>query len=179
MGSKLDPETLSRTPVERDMTTVAITEKTPTRQDSLRGSITPERAWWDLSYYHLDIKLDIENKSIKGSNIIQYKVLEPNTLLQIDLQSPMIISKVIQKGSTLQFTNEGSAYFIELKENQKAGDINQIQVFYEGVPRDAPRAPWDGGFSWKKDKNGNHFIATSNQGDGASLWWPNKDHMYD
>ncbi len=176
---QLGSVTLSRTPVVRDMTVKVISEKTPTRQDSLRGSITPERAWWDLTYYHLDIKLDVENKSIKGSNVIQYKVIEPYSLLQIDLQSPLIISKVIQNGNALKFTNEGSAYFIQLKEKQKVGDINQIKVFYEGVPRDAPRAPWDGGFSWKKDKNGNDFIATSCQGDGASLWWPNKDHMYD
>jgi aminopeptidase N len=178
-GRQMEPVTLSRTPIERDLTPRAIVEKTPTRQDSLRGSITPERAWWDLRYYHLDIKLDVENKSINGSNIIQYKVLEPQSVLQIDLQSPMKISKVVQKGKALQFTTEGSAHFIELEENQKVGDINQIQVFYEGIPRDAPRAPWDGGFSWKKDKKGKHFIATSNQGDGASLWWPNKDHMYD
>src|SRR5690606_7352637 len=39
--------------------------------------------------------------------------------------------------------------------------------------------PWDGGFSWKKDDNGNDFVATSCQGLGASVWWPNKDHMYD
>jgi aminopeptidase N len=30
-----------------------------------------------------------------------------------------------------------------------------------------------------KDANGNHFIATSCQGLGASAWWPCKDHMYD
>ena len=29
-----------------------------TRQDTLRGTITPERAWWDLTYYHLDIKVN-------------------------------------------------------------------------------------------------------------------------
>jgi len=179
MGRQIDSITFSRTPIKRNITPEEVSEKSPTRQDSLRGSITPERAWWDLTYYHLDIKLDVDTKSIKGSNTIQYKVLAPNSLLQIDLQAPMIISNVIQKGKPLSFTNEGSAYFIELKEKQIVGDINQVQVFYEGVPRDAPRAPWDGGFSWKKDKNGNHFIATSNQGDGASLWWPNKDHMYD
>ena len=37
-----------------------------TRQDTLRGSITPEREWWDLTYYHLDIKVDPDNKFISG-----------------------------------------------------------------------------------------------------------------
>ena len=42
-----------------------------THQDTLRGSITPERDWWDLTYYHLDIKVNPENKTIKGKNTIQ------------------------------------------------------------------------------------------------------------
>jgi hypothetical protein len=28
-----------------------------TRADTLRGSITPERGWWDLNYYHLDVEV--------------------------------------------------------------------------------------------------------------------------
>ena len=48
-----------------------------THQDTLRGSITPERAWWDLTYYHLSVKPDIKNHSLSGSNLIQYNVLEP------------------------------------------------------------------------------------------------------
>ncbi len=34
-------------------------------------------------------------------------------------------------------------------------------------------------FFLEKRQNGNHFIASSCQGLGASVWWPNKDHMYD
>ena len=47
------------------------------------------------------------------------------------------------------------------------------------LPQEAKHAPWDGGFSWSKDENGNPFIATSNQGIGASIWWPCKDHPAD
>jgi len=86
-----------------------------TRQDSLRGNITPERAWWDLSYYHLDIAIDIENQTIQGSNTIRYRVLKPNQLIQIDLQPPMNISKVLEDGKELKYTQDGNAYFIELK----------------------------------------------------------------
>ncbi|MBL4643335.1 MAG: M1 family metallopeptidase, partial [Flavobacteriaceae bacterium] len=74
---------------------------------------------------------------------------------------------------------EGNAHFIQLLRDQKVGDTNEIVIYYEGIPKEAINAPWDGGFSWKKDKNGNHFIATSCQGLGASVWWPTKDHMYD
>lgn len=150
-----------------------------TKQDTLRGSITPERAWWDLTYYHLDIAVDLDNKFIKGSNTIEYKVLEPNKKLQVDLQSPLRITKVLQNGKELTFSSEGSAHFINLIDKQRKGKINSVKVYYEGNPKEAVNAPWDGGLSWTRDSNGKHFAATSCQGIGASIWWPNKDHMYD
>ncbi|WP_163515428.1 M1 family metallopeptidase [Gelidibacter japonicus] len=150
-----------------------------TKQDSLRGSITPERAWWDLTYYHLDISVDPSTKSIKGKNSVHYKVLKPNSVLQIDLQAPLMITKVTQNGEELSVDHQGNAHFIKLKSDQKKGSLQSLDVYYEGQPKEAKRAPWDGGFSWKKDDNGNDFVATSCQGLGASVWWPNKDHMYD
>jgi len=150
-----------------------------TRQDTLRGSITPEREWWDLTYYHLDIKVNPEHKTIAGTNTIQYTVLKPNQVLQIDLQEPLVLTKVTQNNKELEIKHDGNAHFVTLKDHQNIGTTNSVIAYYEGKPREAVRAPWDGGISWKKDKNGNHFIASSCQGLGASVWWPNKDHMYD
>ncbi|GGI57961.1 M1 family metallopeptidase [Winogradskyella haliclonae] len=150
-----------------------------TRQDTLRGSITPEREWWDLTYYHLDIEVKPDEKFISGKNTIQYKVLKPYQVMQIDLQVPMQITKVLQNGKALDVKHNGNAHFVTLNDKQKTGAVNTIEVHYKGNPREAKRAPWDGGFSWKRDSNGKHFIATSCQGLGASVWWPNKDHMYD
>ena len=150
-----------------------------THQDTLRGSVTPERIWWDLSHYHLSLEVIIEDKFITGNNVITYEVLQENKVMQIDLQTPLKITKVIEEGKELEFERDGNAYFIQLQKDQVVGDVNHITVYYEGNPRPAIRAPWDGGFSWKKDKNGNDFVATSCQGLGASVWWPCKDHMYD
>lgn len=150
-----------------------------TRQDTLRGSITPERAWWDLTYYHLDIKVNPDDKFISGKNTIQYKVLNTNSVMQIDLQAPLKITKALQNGDSLDIKHDGNAHFITLKKTQKVGSIQSLDVYYQGNPKEAVRAPWDGGISWKKDNNGNHFIASSCQGLGASVWWPCKDHMYD
>lgn len=151
----------------------------PSRQDSLRGSITTEREWWDLTYYHLDIEVNPDKKYIQGSNTVGYKVLRSHQTMQIDLQEPMKITSVEFEGKKLDFTREGNAYFIKIESDQHEGDINYLKINYEGFPKEAVRAPWDGGLSWKKDINGNHFVATSCQGLGASVWWPNKDHMYD
>ena len=149
------------------------------RQDTLRGSITKERIWWDLTYYHLDITVDPEKRTIYGSNEISYDVIEPYHEMQIDLQQPLILTRAEQNGKDLEIRHDGNAHFIKLKDTQIKGENNKIKVFYEGKPRVAVRAPWDGGISWERDKNGNHFIASSCQGLGASVWWPNKDHMYD
>ena len=153
-------------------------KKVFTRQDSLRGSITPERAWWDITYYDLNIKVTPADKYIAGSNTIHYKVLQPSNVLQVDLQTPLKMTRAVQDGRDLEIRHEGNAHFIKLTKEQLPGMINQVQVFYEGNPREARNAPWDGGISWKKDRNGNDFIASSCQGLGASVWWPNKDHMY-
>lgn len=150
-----------------------------TRQDTLRGSITPERAWWDLTYYHLDIAVNPEERSIRGKNTIQYKVLEPAQRMQIDLQPPMQIEKVTQSGRELKVEQEGNAWFVALQEPQRVGQVKEVIVHYGGQPQVSENPPWSGGITWQKDEKGNHFIASSNQGDGASLWWPNKDHMYD
>ena len=90
-------------------------EKTKfTRQDTLRGSVTPEREWWDLTYYHLDIKVDPDKRSIEGSNLVQYKVLSEHQVLQIDLQAPLEIVKVQQNKKELSIKKEGNAWFILL-----------------------------------------------------------------
>ncbi len=149
------------------------------RQDTLRGSITKERIWWDLTYYHLEITVDPEKRTIYGSNEISYEVIEPYHEMQIDLQQPLILTRAEQNGKDLEIRHDGNAHFIKLKDTQIKGENNKIKVFYEGKPRVAVRAPWDGGISWERDENGNHFIASSCQGLGASVWWPNKDHMYD
>ncbi len=150
-----------------------------TRQDSLRGNITPERAWWDLTHYNLKVEVQPDKRFISGSNTIRYTVLKENNIMQIDLQSPMKIEEIIQNGKELLYASEGNAHFIMLNEKQQKGEEYELTIYFYGKPRTAVRAPWDGGFSWGRDSNGEHFIATSNQGIGASVWWPNKDHYYD
>jgi aminopeptidase N len=150
-----------------------------THQDTLRGTITPERSWWDLTYYHLDIIVNPSDSSINGTNTLYYRVLSQSSLMQIDLQPPLVLSKATQNGKALKIINDGNAHFIELIDKQEKGAINSVILAYGGKPKVAIRPPWQGGITWKRDKNNNPFIASSCQGDGASLWWPCKDHMYD
>lgn len=150
-----------------------------TKQDTLRGSITPERAWWDVSDYTLDVHVFPKTKSIKGSNIITYKVLKPHQTLQIELQTPLVIDSIIQNKQKLSHHKIGFSYFINLLKKQKVNTSEKITIYYHGKPKEALKAPWDGGIVWSKDQNGNDFIATANQSIGASIWWPCKDHPAD
>ncbi len=158
---------------------VSFSQQRFTRADSLRGSITPERVWWDLNYYHLDIEIFPESKSITGTNTVRYRVSSEHQVMQIDLQYPMKITAATQDGQKLEISKEGAAHFIHLVKKQIPGKFEELVISYEGQPKEAVRPPWDGGITWQKDNNGNHFIASSNQGIGSSVWWPSKDHPAD
>ncbi|WP_420149212.1 M1 family metallopeptidase [Spirosoma sp.] len=150
-----------------------------THDDTLRGSITPERSWWDLTFYHLRVRVQPTDSTLSGSTEIRYRVLKPAQTMQVDLQRPLRVERIEQDGKSLTFRQDGDAYFVTLTKPQKTGQNEAVTVFYSGKPRVAKRPPWDGGLVWKHDKEGNWFIATACQGLGASAWWPCKDHMYD
>ena len=154
-------------------------EKQLLRQTSLRGSITPERAWWDLKHYHLSVSLDPKNKSLSGSNVVSFTAIEAGDKLQIDLQEPLKITRVSYENRELQFKREGNVYWITFPNKIEKGAKHKILIEYGGTPVESKNPPWSGGVSWKKDDKDNDFIATACQGIGASIWWPCKDHGYD
>ncbi|TXK74226.1 M1 family metallopeptidase [Mesonia sp. HuA40] len=150
-----------------------------TRADSLRGSLRPERSHFDVLKYNLDISLDIKNKSIRGFNEITAKVLYEQRFMQLDLFKNMQIDSVIYQGRTLAYEREGNAFFIDFEKKLPAKKQIVFSVYYSGKPKVAVNAPWDGGFIFSKDKNGNPWVSVAVQGTGASLWYPNKDHLSD
>lgn len=151
----------------------------PTRADTLRGTITPQRAWWDVTFYDLDVRVDPERRSIRGRTTTTYRVLQPAREMQIDLQMPLQVDSMVQDGRRLTHRREGNAFFVTLQSPQTAGALKTIAVHYHGTPRAARNAPWDGGFVWARDSTGAPWVATAVQGLGASAWWPNKDTQAD
>lgn len=150
-----------------------------TRADTLRGSITPERAWWDVVFYDLYVVPNPNDSTLRGVNTITYKVTKPGLVMQIDLQEPLEIDRVLQDGKSLPFTRDGNVFFIGLESIQMPGMTKEIRIEYSGMPVVARRAPWEGGLVWARDNQQRPWIATACQGIGASVWWPLKDHQSD
>lgn len=152
-----------------------------TRADSLRGMLSPERTCYDLTYYHLNVRINPADSTVEGYNDVTFRVITPFTRMQLDLFGNMAIEKITLdgQGTPLQFTREGHAFFVELPGSLAPRERHTVRVYYGGRPQVAKRPPWDGGFSWDRDKSGNPWVAVTCQGTGASLWWPTKDHQAD
>ncbi|KQR94495.1 peptidase M1 [Chryseobacterium sp. Leaf180] len=152
--------------------------KTFTKQDSLKGSDTQFRNFWDVKRYDLSVEPDFKSKSISGHNLITFTltkdVIDP--VFQIDLQQPMKADKVEcsfpLKGD---FKRDGDFIFISAKKSFKKGEKHTIDVTYSGNPVIAKRAPWDGGWVFTKDEKGNPWMSVADEGIGASVWLPTKD----
>jgi aminopeptidase N len=148
--------------------------------DTLRGSFnTPGRVWWDASFYDLHVAISPKDSSIAGYNGITYRVLKPATEMQIDLMEPLEVDSMVQDGRAVRFRRDGNAFFATLTSPQRTGDRKTIRVYYHGRPQIAKNPPWQGGFTWAKDSLGRPWVVTTDQGMGASVWWPNKDTQAD
>lgn len=167
-----------------------------TKADTLRGSLNENRNWWNVLRYDITVKPNIEKKEIEGEVLLSAVATKRGKVLQLDLQQPLIIDSIINKGNffsrkngeatstiqiheSYQFTQKDNIVLVELKETKTNGDRFNFRIYYHGKPIEAKTPPWDGGWIWKKDKNGNPFVSVAVQGLGASAWFPCKDHQSD
>jgi aminopeptidase N len=162
--------------------------KTPAfdRQDTLRGSIGADRAWWNVLHYELTIEPDYSSRQLKGKNKIEFNLTGATVTdrMQIDLQTPMQIDQITLAQQSLPFEREGNVYWIDLRAHRglipKSKKLSaQLEIRFSGSPRVAVNPPWDGGWIYKKDRSGNPWMSVACQGLGASVWYPCKDHQSD
>jgi hypothetical protein len=150
-----------------------------THADTLRGSNTAGRAWWDATFYDLHVRVNPGDSTIRGWNSITYRVVSRPQEMQIDLQMPLVIDSVIENGRQLAVRRDSNAFFVRAGTRLKTGDAGTVMVYYHGRPKVATNPPWVGGYQWTVDSLGNRWFNTSNEGLGASVWWPNKDYLAD
>jgi aminopeptidase N len=162
-----------------DRNDAAAQARTFTRADTLRGSITPERAWWDVTFYDLHIRLDPSDSAVRGRNAITYRITGKARDMQIDLQEPLRVDSVVQAGRRLTARREGNAFFVRPNGRQRVGETATVTVYYSGRPQVAENPPWDGGLIWSRGSGGEPWISVACQELGASVWWPTKDTQAD
>jgi aminopeptidase N len=150
-----------------------------THADTLRGSITAGRDWWDLLHYTIELTPDYQKKFISGTNRVRFKVIKPSNTMQIDLQEPMTIREIQWRGKKLSWTRDGNAFFVRFPENLKVGQVETIKIAFEGNPIIAKRPPWEGGWTFTQDKLGRPWMTVTCEGLGASVWLPCKDYLGD
>ncbi|PWN61018.1 M1 family metallopeptidase [Chryseobacterium viscerum] len=151
--------------------------KTFTKQDILKGSNTEFRNFWDVKKYDLSVEPDFEQKSVKGNNTISFEIIKDvtNPVFQIDLQQPMKADNIEASFPITNYKQDGDFILITANKKFKKGEKYTINVLYSGKPTIAKNAPWDGGWVFTKDRNGNPWMSVADEGIGASIWLPTKD----
>lgn len=154
-----------------------------TYQDTLRGSVTPQRAWWNVLKYELTVTPDYATKTLSGQNTITYFDSGTGHTMQIDLQEPMLLDSAVLENRRIAFKREGNVYWLAIRDSLAKYKIKPgpraITLYYHGQPREAKMPPWDGGWIWAKDANGRPWMSVACQGLGASVWYPCKDYQGD
>ncbi len=150
--------------------------QTPSRASVLRGEYGPYRANNDLLYYHLDIRIDPEKKTVSGKNTIRFRMLEDGTRIQLDLYDNLAVDKIVLDATPLKYTRELNAVFVDFPETLQKGRDYSIDFHYSGTPRQQGRF---GGFVFSQAPSGKPWVFTACEGEGASIWWPNKDQWRD
>lgn len=145
----------------------------------LRGALNPQRTCYDVHHYALRVRIFPEEKTLAGQNRIAFTVREQTANLQIDLFKNMQIDSIHWQGKPLEFSRKHHAVMVHFPTYLEPETQQHITVWYRGKPKSGLGAHGDAGFHWEKDKQGRHWVGMMVEHIGASLWYPNKDHLSD
>jgi len=163
-------------PTEQKPPPQASTLGPPTRADVLRGAYGRYRANNDLLFYHLDVRVDPERKSIAGTNTIRFRMLADDTRIQLELAANLSVDRILFGAAPLRYERDLNTVYVDFPSTLRAGRDYTIAFHYSGTPQEQGRF---GGMTFGKDPAGRHWITTSCEDHGASVWWPNKDQWRD
>lgn len=134
---------------------------------------------FNVLHYALVLKFDTATAHITG-NVTMKAVCTatPKNELEVSLQEPMMMERVVSNQQMLKFRKKDEKYYIS-HPNLRIGDTFSITMYYSGIPRMAENAPWQGGLVKSRDAQGRSWLAMACQAEGASLWFPCKDMLSD
>jgi aminopeptidase N len=166
--------------------TVAAQENDPAPPKGSGGELNSAQGVFDVKHYRLELEIFPDEKRIAGTLTMKAELLESTGAIMLDLDDALTVDGVWISApgadslvlSKVSFRHHDGEIQIPLS-RRSTGETFVVHVKYGGVPREAPRPPWDGGFTWSRTADGSHWIATTCQGEGADVWWPCKDHPSD
>ncbi len=149
-----------------------------TEEIVLLGQLNKFRSCYDVHYYDLSLNIDQKTKSLDG--IVEIHAVAKNNFdtLQLDLHQNFTIIELSSMNPSGKLTFRRKERAIYIYYPQKKGANFSLTVQYQGKPVKAKKPPWIGGFVWK-EKKGKPWTGVACESDGASIWWPLKDHTND
>lgn len=151
----------------------------PTRQRVLQGKLNPNRTNFDVTFMDMQIKVIPSLKRIEGSNEIYFRAVNDISKIQLDLNYRLQIDSVVYAGKRMLYERDSNVFYLTFEQRIAKGALDKVTIYFSGMPRVAAKPPWDGGFVWSRDENGNPFIGVACEGIGPSIWFPCKDHWSD
>ena len=142
------------------------------------GKLHPLQAIMDIRHYTIALDIDIANQSFKGSTEVNLNLSEKTNTILLDLIHFYTITQIKVNNKVVAFDQKDDKIFINSAAGFEIGN-QKVLVEYNGIPPVAIKPPWDGGFTWSKDSNGNDWISINIQAEGGKMYFPCKDHPSD
>lgn len=148
-------------------------------EEIMLGELNTLRAGYDVHFYDLTVAVNPEQEQLSGTVALHAVALQAMDSFQIDLDQPLAVTAItdLTTGQSLPYSRHLRAIYV--RRSLAAQESFAISVSYSGSPVKAKKAPWKGGFVWKKDDQKKPWIGVACESEGASIWWPCKDHTSD
>lgn len=142
------------------------------------GKLLPLQAIIDIRHYSIVVDVDIANKSIKASTEVSLNLSEKTDTILLDLIHLYTVTKIKVNNKTVSFKQHDDKIYITSATGFIVGN-QKVMIEYNGIPPVAVKPPWNGGFTWAKDNNGNDWVSINIQAEGGKMYFPCKDHPSD
>ena len=142
------------------------------------GKLLPLQAIIDIRHYTIALEVDIKNQSISGSVEVSLNLSKKTDTILLNLVHLYTVTKISVNKKAVSFNQHDDKIFITAPAGFEMGN-QQVTIDYNGIPPVAIKPPWDGGFTWAKDTNGNDWVSINIQAEGGEMYFPCKDHPSD
>ena len=130
----------------------------------------------DVTYYKLDLRVNINPNSLNGIVTVKAKAATQNlTTFYLDLVNALTVSSVKLNGNALAFSQANNQLTITLNRQYSLREEFSVDITYSGVPTSGTGFISKASFLFYDQSAAKQVVATLSEPYGARDWWPNKD----